>query len=263
MPSIPDLMEKQLDLLVSASEETPNAEPPGEVEESSDSVDTSASMSAAREAEHSIGETAEVISPPFYEDVDKYRKYAVQALDALKLPNISGAEIVAVHSRVTASGVRNRLPRPWGLVRLMALLVYDQTVRSLAGMPIRFTSLHRTLAYNAAIGGATRSQHPACTARDRALIGSGSRRSRVRKLAQIDLKLRGSRVDFSDDQMLAIHTVREDYALTSPPFSTRIYNEPFNPAGVGWDGAGYTHLGGIGQYNTFVHADCRGMARDW
>ena len=200
-----------------------------------------------------------MVGAPSYDDRARYAQYAVQLVDAMRLPNISGAEVVAVHSRVTASGVKNRLPKPWGLLRLLYGLAYDQLVRFEGGAPLRFNSLYRETAYNRAIGGASKSAHRACTARDRVLVGHAPT-----VLYAVDRKLAGTRVSFSPEQQAVIRALRSDYAL-GLPLTEAVYGEPFRARTLAADVTGFTHVGGLGLYRRsgFVHADCRGIASRW
>lgn len=239
---------------------------PGEgLEESLLAVDSAASLDRAGRHALALGRVGGVVAPPHPSDLAAYGQYVTQCVDALGLANISGAEIVAVHARQTRSGVKNRLPPPWGLYRLLALLVYDQKARDIAGKPLRFNSLHREARYNQAIGGASKSAHRACTARDRALVGGTPA-----QLAEVDRHLRGTRVRLTADQSAVLRAVARDYRLTNP-FAESVFGEPFSATGVGFRaGSGpdetlvsYTHTGGLGRYRTFVHSDCRGLAADW
>jgi hypothetical protein len=187
----------------------------------------------------------------------RYEDYVAACVDALRLPNISGAEVCAVHKRVTRSGRKNSLPPPSLLVRLLLCLIHDQRARSMAGVPLRFNSLYRSPSYNAAIGGASRSQHRVGTARDRVLIGAS-----VSDLHRIDRALRGTRHVLTAAQRAVVERVRRDYQL-GPVFTGSVYGEPFSARGVSFDGRAYTHSGGLGRYSSFVHADCRGAATDW
>lgn len=184
-----------------------------------------------------------------------YAASVARFIDALALPHISGAEIVAVHSRVSRKGVANVLPPPWGVLRLAYCLVYEQRVRNAAGGPLRFTSLHRSPDYNRSIGGVTlQPQHVACTARDRLLVGQSPR-----ELQKLDVAFQGQPVRFSDLQRAALTTWRMYYAL-DVPFQTAARGVQINARGVAAGAAGFDHRGGVGLYlvQGFVHADTRG-----
>lgn len=238
-----------------------DAGPDEGLEESLASLDTAASLARAERHAAALHRVGAVFAPPPPEDRAAYGTYVAQCVDALRLPHISGSEIVAVHARQTVTGVKNRLPNPWGLYRLLALLVYDQRVRDRLGVPLRFNSLHRDGPYNASIGGASKSAHRACTARDRAPIGAS-----VHTLAEVDQALRGTRIELTDAQAHVLAAVAKDYRL-GPAFSESVYGEPFSRSGLGFQasdvGTSYAHTGGIGRYGSFVHADARGVAATW
>lgn len=231
------------------------------LEESAYAVDAPATLARAERHAAAIDRVGAVFAPPKPADRAAYGTYVAQAVDALRLANISGDEVVAVHARVTRSGVKNRLPNPWGLYRLLALLVYDQRVRDVAGLPLRFNSLHRATAYNQAIGGASKSAHRACTARDRVLVGGS-----VRQLWEIDRALRGERVVLRPHQAAVLAQLAKDYRLGTA-FTESVFGEPFSRIGVRFrataTAAAYAHTGGLGKYKSFVHVDCRGVASDW
>lgn len=264
MASLVDLAGLQLEALPPSPVD---AGPDEGLEESAEAVDLGASLDRAVRHRAALDRVGAVFAPPDPADRARYGTYVEQCVDALRLPNISGREIVAVHARQTRGGVKNRLPDPWGLYRLLALLVYDQRVRDRAGLPLRFNSLHRATAYNAAIGGASRSAHRACTARDRVLVGGT-----VDQFHEIDRALRGSRVRLTSGQAKVLASVATDYGL-SRPFQESVFGEPFSARGLGYvsantpDAGGptasYNHVGGLGRYRTFVHADARGVAADW
>ncbi|PAP79634.1 hypothetical protein B1759_15050 [Rubrivirga sp. SAORIC476] len=258
MASLIDLAGLQLDALPLDAVDAGENEG---LEESALSVDAAASLARAERHADAIRRVGAVFGPPAPDDRAAYGTYVAQAVDALRLPNISGREIVAVHARTTRGGVKNRLPPPWGLYRLLALLVYDQKVRDHLGVPLRFNSIHRDGPYNAAIGGASKSAHRACTARDRAPVGSS-----VRSLAEVDAALRRLYVDLSADQARVLASVAKDYSL-GPAFSESVFGEPFSASELGFeagpDRASYTYVGGIGRYKTFVHGDARGVAAAW
>ena len=258
MATLVDLAGVQLDAL---PRQPVDAGPDEGLEESAQAVDPAASLARAERHELAVRRVGAVSSAPDPADRAAYATYAAQAVDALGLANISGPEVVAVHARQTRTGVKNRLPNPWGLYRLLALLVYDQAVRDRAGLPLRFNSLHRDGPYNAAIGGASRSAHRACTARDRVLVGGT-----VRQLWEVDRALRGKRVRLTTAQAKVLAAVARDYEL-GPAFTESVFGEPFSARGLGYVSSGtsasYTHTGGLGRYGTFVHADARGAAADW
>lgn len=186
-----------------------------------------------------------------------YEEYVATCVDAMGLPDISGAEVVAVHKRVARNGAKNALPPAWGLARLLLCLVHDQAVRSTAGAPLRFNSLYRATAYNRAIGGASKSAHRVCTARDRVLLGQSAA-----QLHQVDRALRPTRHRLTTAQRAVVARVVRDYRL-GPVLADAVYGEPFSARGVRFDGAAFTHEGGLGRYASFVHADCRGERSDW
>ena len=258
MASLVDLAGLQLDALP----RQPIDAGPGEgLEESGLAVDVAGSLVRAERHAQALARVGGVVQAPSPLDRARYGTYVSQAVDALGLAHITGREIVAVHARVTTSGVKNRLPKPWGLYRLLALLVYDQAVRDRAGRALRFNSIHRDTAYNAAIGGASKSAHRACTARDRVLVGGT-----VSQLWEIDRALRGERVRLTADQARVLASVARDYSL-SKAFTESVFGEPFSARGLAFrataDAASFVHTGGLGRYASFVHADGRGVAVDW
>ena len=264
MAALVDLAGLQLDALTLQPADAGTYEG---LEESLYAVDAVGSLVRAERHQAAIARVGGVIAPPRLgrdgAPVDRaaYGKYVAQCVDAMGFANISGVEVLGVHARVTRSGVKNRLPNPWGLYRLLCLLAYDQRARDLLGVALRFNSIHRSGPYNAAIGGASRSAHRACTARDRVPIGAT-----VRELWRVDRKLRGDRVHLTTAQARVLRAVANDYTL-SAPFTESVFREPFHAAGLGFrqsaDAASYTHSGGLGLYGGFVHADARGRAADW
>ena len=220
-------------------------------------VDPAASIERAARHECAIARVGAVSAAPDPADRARYGAYAAQVVDAMGLPNISGAEVVAVHARTTRSGVKNRLPAPWGLARLLVCLAYDQRVRDRLGAPVRFNSVYRQKAYNAAIGGASRSQHVACTARDRVPVGPS-----VRSLYEADLSLAGQRLRLTPAQVAVLGTLARDYKLTGI-FQTAAAGAPFSARGLAFDGKRFNATGGIGKYAGFVHHDLRGTAARW
>ena len=170
-----------------------------------------------------------------------YEQYVADVVNACRFANFTGPEIVAVHKRVTRSGVRNQLPPPAALVRLIVGLCIDQQVEYVGALPLRQNSLYRAPAYNKAIGGASRSQHLTGSARDRVLVGETASH-----LAQIDEAMEGERILLTPDQADTIRRIVRDYRLA-----------PALAVGA------VTVRGGLGKYNTFVHRDNRGTAARW
>ncbi|MAQ95056.1 MAG: hypothetical protein CMM84_16195 [Rhodothermaceae bacterium] len=258
MATLVDLAGLQLDALPA---QPIDAGPDEGMEESAAALDLGASLARAERHADAIHRLGAVFAPPSPDDRAAYGTYVAQCVDALRLPNISGREVVAVHARQTRTGVKNRLPKPWGLYRLLALLVYDQKVRDHLGVPLRFNSIHRDGPYNAAIGGASKSAHRACTARDRVAVGSSPR-----ALAEVEASLRRVHVELTTGQARVLAAVAADYGL-GPAFTESVFGEPFSRRGLGFtaeaDRASYTYVGGIGRYATFVHGDARGVAATW
>lgn len=231
-------------------------------------VDVAGSLARARRHSAALARLGGVVVPPSYDDRPAYSRYVVQAVDALRLAHVSGAEVVAVHSRVTATGVDNRLPPPWGLARLLVRLVYDQAVRDEIGAGLRFTSLHRTAPYNLAIGGERNSQHVVCLAADRAPLGGVT----AADLHRAERAMRGRRIALSPARWAVVERVMQDYRLRPATLLTGpVLGEPFSRAGLGFTAAasgrpgGFNALGGLGKYEQsgFVHADLRGIRAQW
>ena len=169
-----------------------------------------------------------------------YEQYVADAVDACRFANFTGPEIVAVHKRVTRSGVRNQLPPPAALVRLIVGLCIDQQVRYVGALPLRQNSLYRAPAYNKAIGGASRSQHLTGSARDRVLVGGT-----VAQLAQVDEAMEGTSVTLTPEQRKTLGRIVRDYDLGF-----------YVPHAV-------TVAGGLGRYSWGVHRDQRGKRARW
>lgn len=231
--------------------------------ETTDAVDLEASIARAVRHQDAIERVGSIMHAPDPSDRARYGTYVAMVIDRMAFANISGAEIVAVHARQTKSGVKNRLPAPWGLARLLVCLCYDQKVRDRLGAPLRFNSVYRAKDYNRAIGGASRSQHVACTARDRVGIGVGADvASAVRALHETDLSLAGQVIRLTTKQAAVLSTVASDYNLTGV-FQTPAAGAPFSASGLGFTGTRFNATGGIGKYSGFVHHDLRGVATRW
>ena len=170
----------------------------------------------------------------------KWEAYVVEAIDAMKLANFSGDEVVAVHKRVHRSGVRNQLPTPRQLLHVMYGLVIDQRVRDEVGA-LRLTSLVRSTDYNRAVGGKSASRHLVGDAKDRVPL-----RASVADLARVDDKFEGKRIALTFDERVAIARHASTYSL----------------AVVGGE---IVVGGGLGIYRRsgFVHRDNRGKRARW
>jgi hypothetical protein len=181
------------------------------------------------------------------------------------LRNVSGAEVLATHARVTHSGVKNRLPPPSLLPRLLVRLVLTQKARDLVG-GLRLNSLHRVGVYNAAIHGEPNSAHRACTAADEHPL-----QTTVAQLHAAYESLTGARLELTSAQTAVVQRVCRDYRLRfDEVLKGSVFGEPFSAKGVAFgslpDGrAAFTVRGGLGKYvrSGFVHADLRGVRARW
>lgn len=229
-------------------------------EEDLATVDVVASADRAARHERAL---RSAIAAPRYDDRPAYAAFVSGFFDALQLANFSGAEVVAVHARTAKSGAKNRLPKPWGVLRLALVLIRAQALRSEVG-PLRLTSLHRVLRYDLAIGGVGRTgQHPACGAGDMKPLGAS-----VRELDLALRALRGTRLQLTDDQVRAFAEFRRHTGYRDGVFSGRVGRERWGP-GVKFDegAAGrpgsFASVGGEGVYSSFVHGDLRGKHARW
>ena len=223
------------------------------VEESILSVDTQASIQRAERHALAIARTA---SAPRYHDRAAWAGFVSDFFDDLGCANFPGAEIVAVHARQTWSGVKNRLPDAWGVLRLALVVIRAQHYRDRVG-GLRPTSLCRVPVYNDAIGGAPLGQHPWCTAADLVPL-----QATVAEFARLVREMRGTRLVLTDRQRRAIAAFRAATGYTGSVLSGPVRGEPYGP-GVRYDGASFRSSGGEGVYGTFCHGDLRGYPATW
>ena len=218
--------------------------------------------SADRAARHELA-LRTAVAAPTYDDRPAYAAFVRDFVDALGLANFSGAEVVAVHARTARNGAKNRLPKPWGVLRLALVLIRAQRLRDAVGA-LRTTSLHRILHYDLAIGGVgPMGQHPACTAGDLKPLAAT-----VAELDQALRELRGTRIRLTPDQVRAFQAFRDATGYRSRVLSGPVGREQWG-RGVGFDegtptGPGsLTSVGGEGVYGSFVHGDLRGVPARW
>ena len=212
--------------------------------------------SVARAERHELALRAAAPSAD-YDDRAGYAALVRDFWDALRLANISGTEGVAVHARTSKNGVKNRLPRPWGAVRLAYLLVFWQHVRDDVGA-VRLASLHRLLAYDLDIGGVgRRGQHPACAAADAHPLSAS-----VKDTAAAVRRVSRQRLELTAEQRRAIAAFRKATGYRGVAFSGPVRSEPYVP-GVRADGAAFSPLGGEGRYRWGLHKDLRGYPASW
>ena len=143
-------------------------------------------------------------------------------IDRLGLKHFKGREIADYANRVRG-GVRNSLPPESLWPNIVPTLIVADALRAAVGVPLTITSAYRSAAYNAAVGGETRSYHMLFMALD--LIPGG--KVTPAQLATAARKLRGKK------------------------FKIPGSNDTFV-----WHG-------GIGKYPSFVHIDCRGYDANW
>ena len=225
-----------------------------EGEEDAATVDPRASI--ARAERHELALRAATPAPD-YDDRAAYAAFVRDFVDALGLANISGTEAVAVHSRTARSGAKNRLPKPWGVVRLAHVLIFWQAVRDEIGA-VRLASLHRVLAYDLAIGGVgARGQHPACTAGDGHPLAAS-----VAEMDRVVRNVSRRRIELTAEQRRAFASFRKATGYGGRAFSGAVRGEPYG-SGVQADGAAFSPKGGRGRYGWGVHKDLRGYDARW
>ena len=169
-------------------------------------------------------------------------------IDALKLPNFTGREILESITR-SRGGVENAFPPASLYANLVPTLCLLQTLRDELGCPLHPTSTYRSAAYNRAVGGAARSQHMAFRAID--IQAEGVDPSEVARALRA---LRGKPIPIPGPFDL----VRMQAA--GVPFDGGALDIQPNPGGAS---SRFVFHGGIGEYATFVHVDCRGTDDEW
>lgn len=164
---------------------------------------------------------------------------------SLKLRHFTAAELLVGTERIR-NGVGNSFP-PRELWHNIAptIIVLDE-LRHRLGSPININSGYRNPAYNAQLEGAAgRSQHMDFRALDFTTPAIS-----ISDLANRAYELRG----------LRFHIPTTGLELLKK-------NSPFYFDGLDLEESGgetlFTWRGGIGEYTTFIHIDCRGENRDW
>lgn len=148
--------------------------------------------------------------------------HLITFIDRLGLKHFKGREI-AEYSLRWRGDVRNSLPPESLWPNIVPTLIVADSLREIVGVPLTITSAYRSAAYNAAVGGETRSYHMSFMALD--LIPGGN--VTPAQLATAARKRRGKtfKIPGSNDSFV-------------------------------W-------RGGIGKYPSFVHIDCRGYDANW
>lgn len=227
--------------------------PDGDVEESQDAIDLSATLARAQRHEVEVRKIHPA-APAQYEVWlrGKIREagYSYHSVN----------EIVSLMKRVHRSGAKNKLT-PVSLVpRLLIAVELWDIERDGWGSALRRTSAYRAPRYNRAIGGATFSQHAAMAAWDTVPVNG-----KVREFQRYQERMEGRRFSIRAHLLRLINGIIEDNGL-GLPFTTSVVGERINGRALRLDlspPGGITLRGGQGDYNTFSHRDLRGSASRW
>lgn len=139
----------------------------------------------------------------------------------------------------------------WG--NIAPTLAVLAKIREKFNQPLIFHSTYRSLAYNATLDGAAkRSQHLAFRAVDFHI--KNVKHSEVAKFAR---SLRGSTQKVALTGLQVTNTVQG--MTDAPPLALEALK--LRPSDGG--GTEFTFHGGVAEYSTFVHIDCRGADSDW
>ncbi len=144
------------------------------------------------------------------------------------------------------NGVANSRPpqRLWDNI-VPTIVVLDR-IRREAGVPITLNSTYRSRAYNSTLpGAASRSQHLDFRAIDFASAGMTPR-----ALTRIARQMRGQTFTVTKS---AINLVRDLAPLNAAALNIRSSGNQTT----------FVFRGGVAEYNSFVHIDCRGEDTDW
>lgn len=153
--------------------------------------------------------------PPAYDNL-------IAFIDRIGLKHFKGREI-ADYSLRWRGDVKNSLPPESLWLNIIPTLIVADALRANLGVPLTITSAYRSAAYNAAVGGETRSYHMLFMALD--LIPGVN--VTPAQLATAARRLRG-----------------------------KTFKSPGTNDSFVWHG-------GIGRYPSFVHIDCRGYDANW
>jgi len=167
---------------------------------------------------------------------------------SLGLPGVISANEVLVKTDISPN-----TPPPkalWhNIVPTLAVLV---AVRAKFGKPLIIHSTYRSKAYNAGVGGVARSQHMAFRAIDFHIEGETPA-----TVASFTASLRGQTFHTALSGLTLSNNVPE---LASPP-PLDLNALQIRPGANG--GTDFTFHGGVQDYPTFVHVDCRGQDSSW
>lgn len=166
-------------------------------------------------------------------------------VQSLQLRHFSAAELLIGTDRIR-NGVRNSFPPVEFWHNIAPTIIVLNELRHRLGGAINLTSTYRNPAYNAQLeGAASRSQHMDFRALDFFTSATS-----IAELADQARELRGLR-------------------FVIPRVGLQFHQEhaPLDLDGLDLEETGgathFTWRGGIGEYNTFVHIDCRGQNADW
>jgi len=124
-------------------------------------------------------------------------------------------------------------------------------VRNHFNAPLRFHSTYRNPDYNVSRGGVPRSQHLAFRAVDFSIEGVSPA-----TVAEYARSLRGKPFTVALPGLMLSNAVAN---VNPPPLDVAKLN--FRPSAAG--GTDFTFHGGVQDYPTFVHVDCRGEDSEW
>jgi hypothetical protein len=166
-------------------------------------------------------------------------------VQSLNLRHFSASELLIGTDRIR-NGVRNSFPPAEFWHNIAPTIIVLDEMRHRLGGAVNLTSTYRNPQYNAQLdGAASRSQHMDF----RALDFSTSATS-IADLADRARELRGLR-----------------FRIPRTGLRFRRENAPFDLDGLEIEETGgathYTWRGGVGEYQSFVHIDCRGENADW
>lgn len=166
-------------------------------------------------------------------------------VQSLQLRHFSAAELLIGTDRII-NGVRNSFPPGEFWHNIAPTITVLDELRHRLGGAINLTSTYRNPEYNAQLdGAASRSQHMDFRALDFYTSATS-----IADLADRARELRGLR-----------------FSIPRVGLRFRKEHAPFDLDGLEIEESdGATHFtwrGGIGEYNTFVHIDCRGNNADW
>ena len=170
-----------------------------------------------------------------------------QFLTSLKLTHVT-----LQHALGTTGKAPNAMPPPELWPNIAPTLVVLDHIAEHFGGGLGVNSTYRNLAYNSVVGGATRSQHSAFRAVDFTIKDKSPE-----DIAKFAKTLRGQEFVVPVEGLRLVNVIP---GMSTPP--------PLDLSGLSLNsvpgsGTRFVFHGGIQDYDSFVHIDCRGTDVSW